>query len=221
MNKTEYGQKTLQNDIVCVAATHFDRVTSGFHHTIWAPRASNCAMLLTVTITEWSWSWNLKITDCDSSASLARIFLLGLESPVGRQARTFDRLIRPYNHRRDTCTQLISVYLRYESHLTPPHRVSTSKLARPFLLLTHIGPPEFRTGHHSNKCVIKGTFGVIVRDCSNAGEGAARGGHGERWTARAVMASDATARLSSPVAQLRCQGRFFGPWAALSQPRAS
>ena len=33
--------------------------------------------------------------------------------------------------------------------------------------------------------------------------------------------SDATARLSSPAAQLRCQGRFFGPWAALSQPRAS
>ena len=72
MNKTEYGQKTFQNDIVCVAATRFDQVTSGFHHTdiaIWAPHASNCAMLLTVTITEWSWSWNLKISDCDSSAS--------------------------------------------------------------------------------------------------------------------------------------------------------
>ena len=26
-----------------------------------------------------------------------------------------------------------------------------------------------------------------------------------------VFTSDATARLSSPVAQLRCQGRFFGP----------
>ena len=114
------------------------------------------------------------------SASLAHIFLLGLESPIGRQAHTFDGLIRPYNHRRDTCTQLISVYLRYESHLTPPHRVSTSKLARPFSLVTRVGPPEFRTGRHSNKCVIRGTFGVIVRDCSNAGEGAARWGHGER-----------------------------------------
>ena len=43
-----------------------------------------------------------------------------------------------------------------------------------------------------------------------------------QWQSRLCdRTSDATAQLSSPAAQLRCQGRFFGPWATLSQPWAS
>ena len=36
-------------------------------------------------------------------------------------------------------------------------------------------------------------------------------------SAQSLTISDVTAQLSLPMAQLRCQGCFFGPWAALSQ----
>ena len=46
------------------------------------------------------------------------------------------------------------------------------------LCLFSKSPKSGTANLYANGC--KGTFGVIVRDCSNVGEGAACGGHGER-----------------------------------------
>jgi hypothetical protein len=130
-----------KNQASCIAATRFDQVTSGFYTNMGPARfqlrhAANSLTHLVIL------KLKFEISDCDTSLSF--FYLVSNFLSAGRLAHSTSQSGDTMDHRissstlRSISAQWIAdqrcVY-PYDTRLTPPHRVSTSKLARPSLRL--------------------------------------------------------------------------------------